>query len=94
MTNQLLIAVSPDGPSSIVDLQNAPNSPCEVMVQNINGDGIAVYLGNHNLNPQNYGIKLLDGMTLSISLGPSDDLWAFADGNINITVLKTAGNRR
>lgn len=94
MTTQLILSVGPDGPTPIVDLQNAPNSPCEVMVQNLNGDGVSVYLGSHNFDPQNYGLKLLDGMTLSIALGPSDDLWAFADGNINITVLKTAGNRR
>ena len=94
MTTQSTYSVSPDGPTAIVDLENAPNSPCEIMIQNINGDGVAVYLGNHNLDPQNYGIKLLDGMTLSIALGSSDDLWAFADGNINITVLKTSGSRR
>lgn len=94
MTTQLTLSVGPQQPTAIVDLQNAPNSPCEVMVQNINNNGTTVYLGSGNFNPENYGLKLLDGMTLSLALGSSDDLWAFADDNINITVLKTSGNRR
>jgi hypothetical protein len=94
-TFQSNVSVGNDGVYPIVDINNAPNSPCEVIVQNINGNGITAYIGNrHMWEEETYGIKLLDGMSLSLSLGPDDELYAFADDWITLYVLKTSGNRK
>lgn len=94
-TFQYNIQINNQGVTPIVDLNNAPNSPCELIIQNMNGNGIAAYIGNSQMwNQQAYGLKLNDGMSMSIALGPTDELYAFADDWINITVLKTSGNRR
>jgi hypothetical protein len=89
------INVGPEGATAIIDLVNAPNSPCEVIVQNLNGNGISVYLGNAAMyNDETWGLELRDGASLSIALGAYDDLWAVADDFTTINVLKTSGNRR
>lgn len=92
-TKQFNFYVTPEGLTSIVNLDNAPNSPCELIIQNMNGNGNELYLGNSNMwNEETYGLKLLDGMSMSIRLGAYDELYAFANGYFNITVLKTSGN--
>jgi hypothetical protein len=94
-TNQFYVNVGNSGVSPIVDLNNAPNSPCEVIVQNLNGQGIVAYLGDSYMyDTEIWGLRLLDGMSISIALGSSDDLWAIADGDITLNVLKTSGPRR
>lgn len=94
-TFQYSLEVAPNGVTPIVNLNNAPNSPCEVIVQNINNNGITCYIGNSRMyQDENWGIKLLDGMSMSIALGPTDELYALADDYIVIGVLKTSGNRR
>jgi hypothetical protein len=94
-TSQFYVNVSNEGVSPIVDLNDAPNSPCEVIVQNLNGDGIVAYLGNSKMyDSEIWGLRLLDGMSLSIALGSDDELYAIADGYITLNVLKTSGNRK
>jgi hypothetical protein len=94
-TFQYNLPVSNSDLTPIVTLDNAPNDPCDIIVQNINGDGIAVYVGNRNMfNDETYGLKLLDGMAVSLSLGSTDELYAFADNSTQIIVLKTSGNRK
>lgn len=94
-TSQFTLEVAPGGVTAIVPLENGLNSPCEVIVQNINNNGITCYIGNSKMwDTENWGIKLLDGMSMSIALGSNDELYALADDYINITVLKTTGHRR
>lgn len=93
-TKQFNIQVNPQGITPIIDINNAPNSPCEIIVQNMNGNGYDLFLGNSNMwNEETYGIKLNDGMSLSIALGPFDELYAFGSDYFNINVLKTSGIR-
>jgi hypothetical protein len=94
-TYQFNVSVGNDGVYPIVDIAHAPNTPCEVIVQNLNGNGIAAYIGNsHMWEQETYGIKLLDGMSLSLTLGAYDELYAFADDWTTLYVLKTSGNRK
>lgn len=94
-TFQYNLQVSPEGLTAIVDLNNAPNSPCEVIVQNMNGNGYDLFIGSSKMwDQETYGLKLLDGMSISIALGPTDELYAFGSDWFNINVLKTSGNRR
>lgn len=94
-TFQSNINIGNGGLTPIVDINNAPNSPCDIIVQNYNGNGIPMYLGNRFMWDQEvYGLKLEDGMSVSLALGPDDELYAFAEDNITITVFKTSGYRR
>lgn len=94
-TNQFYVNVGSNGVAPIVDLNNAPNSSCEVIVQNLNGQGIVAYLGNSKMyDSEIWGLRLLDGMSISIALGSTDELYAIADGDITLNVLKTSGPRR
>lgn len=94
-TSQANLSVSNSELTPIVTVNNAPNSPCEVIVQNSNGNGYVLFLGNSNMfNEEAFGLKLEDGMALSIALGPSDELYAFGSDTFNINVLKTSGIRR
>lgn len=94
-TFQYNLQVNPEGLTAIVDLNNAPNSPCEVIVQNMNGNGYDLFIGNSKmLNQETYGLKLLDGMAISIALGSNDELYAYGSDWFNINVLKTSGSRR
>jgi hypothetical protein len=94
-TNQFYVNVSNEDVSPIVDLNNAPNSSCELIIQNLNGEGIVAYLGNSKMyDSEIWGLRLLDGMSISIALGSTDELYAIADGNITLNVLKTSGPRR
>jgi hypothetical protein len=94
-TFQFYVNVGSDGVAPIVEINNAPNTPCEVIVQNLNGQGIVAYLGNSKMyDTEIWGLRLLDGMSISLALGSDDELFAIADGNITLNVLKTSGPRR
>lgn len=67
------------------------HSPFEIIVQNVGADN--VYLGQHDVATDHYGLKLTPGMGVSMSLNPSDGLWATSDGSSTLSVLKTSGKR-
>lgn len=94
-TFQYNIQIGNQGVTPIVSLDSAPNSPCELIIQNMNGNGVAAYIGNRFMwDQETYGLKLADGMSMSIALGVDDEIYAFADDWTNLTVLKTSGPRR
>jgi hypothetical protein len=94
-TSQFYVNVGNDGVYPIVEADNLPNTPCEVIVQNLNGQGVVAYLGNSKMyDTEVWGLRLLDGMSLSIALGSDDELFAIADDYITLNVLKTSGNRK
>ena len=69
------------------------HSPIDIIIQNIDGNSI-LYIGDSNVNSENFGLMLTQGMGVCLSLGPDDDLWVTSNDWALISVLKTTGKGR
>ena len=70
-----------------VELSNWSEQPSEssLIIKNISFGN--VYIGAQHVTTNDYGFRLLPEQTLSVTLGPYDDLYAITDGYAEVSVL-------
>lgn len=67
-------------------------SPREVII--VNTSEVNLYLGDEFVYEDNDGITVFPGAGISLSLGSSDELYGWADGEITLPVMILAGKGR
>ena len=60
-------------------------SECSLIIKNISAGN--VYIGASHVTTINYGFRLLPEQTLSVTLGPYDDIYAISDSSAEVSVL-------
>ncbi len=86
MTNHAIISLS-----NIESTRLTPNgvhSGLDITIQNLS-ESAYVYLGGEGVNPEDFGYRLSPGAAWSVELPGTDALYAIADENTYIAVLKT-----
>ncbi len=67
---------------------NGMHSGMDITIQNLS-DTAYVYLGGEGVNQEDFGYRLSPGAAWSVELPAQDELYAIADENTYIAVLKT-----
>lgn len=67
---------------------NGLHSGMDITIQNLS-ESAYVYLGGEGVNPEDFGYRLSPGAAWSVELPGQDALYAIADENTYIAVLKT-----
>lgn len=68
------------------------HSPLEVVV--VNTSSVNLYLGDALCYDNGWGVPVLPGTGISLSLGPGDVLYGYADDYITLPVMILAGKGR
>jgi hypothetical protein len=73
--------------SSEVELSNWSLNPSEssIIIKNISSGN--VYIGAYGVTTSNYGFRLLPEQTLSITLGPYDNIYGISDSECEVSIL-------
>jgi hypothetical protein len=58
-----------------------------ITIQNLDTTS-KVYIGSSSVTTSNFGIKLVPGDVISLTIPPSEKLYAVADASINVSILK------
>jgi hypothetical protein len=64
---------------------NQLRSESSIIIKNISFNN--VYLGATGVTTSNYGFRLLPEQTLSITLGPYDELYGITDSSAEVSIL-------
>jgi len=64
---------------------NPLRSESSIIIKNISFNN--VYLGATGVTTSNYGFRLLPEQTLSVTLGPYDELYAISDSSAEVSIL-------
>jgi hypothetical protein len=64
---------------------NALRSESSVIIKNISFNNI--YIGASGVTTSDYGFRLLPEQTLSITLGPYDEIYAITDSSAEVSIL-------
>jgi hypothetical protein len=64
---------------------NALRSESSLIIKNISFNN--VYIGATGVTTSNYGFRLLPEQTLSITLGPYDEIYAITDSSAEVAIL-------
>lgn len=60
-------------------------SECSLIIKNISAGN--VYIGASHVTTTNFGFRLLPEQTLSVTLGPYDDIFAISDSSAEVSIL-------
>ena len=73
--------------NSQVELSDWSLNPSEssIIIKNISSGN--VYIGADGVTTSNYGFRLLPEQTLSITLGPYDDIYGISDSQCEVSIL-------
>jgi hypothetical protein len=64
---------------------NPNRSESSLIIKNISFNN--VYIGASHVSTSNYGFRLLPEQTLSITLGPYDEIFAITDSTAEVSIL-------
>ena len=64
---------------------NPLRSRSSIIIKNISAGN--VYVGATGVTPADYGFRLLPEQTLSITLGPYDEIYGISDGSAEVSIL-------
>ena len=67
-------------------IDDAIDGPNFISIQNVDNSKHA-YLGNGNVSPTNYGVKLEPLEFFKVDLGPEDKIYAFGDTGCTLAIF-------